>query len=163
MSLTKRAYFFIFLIFTVTLSIVSWALFGTSMKVNLDRGASEGACIEIDAIRITVTNYTFSTLLRASSKLEIFQNGRTSDVSRSKYDPFKNTIVFDMEVKPFSSKSLCFSIPYIANYINSYESDGKQIPQFSLAETMRKINARYQFEKEYQIYLTEKSYEFISN
>lgn len=138
-TFSKKKLLALLALFSTTFAL--WLSYGTHVEATIDPTFT--SCRPPQPIKITVKNYTFSTILRATFKTEFFRDGRTTDVSGF----WGGRITFDKAVAPFSTETMCVSHPYISKYMDSHKIEGRKSQFITLAETMAELNAYPSFQK----------------
>lgn len=134
-------------------------LYGQKIEVSIDQDDLARVCPPSSPIFVRVKNWTFSTVKNVNFRMEVYKGERSHNLlSNSNY-------ILDYVIKPFSSRSGCFSDEYTDNLIVRSDQDqqyaGEKYIRINTSKIVYEVNLASEFGSSHSVYITNIEYQML--
>lgn len=146
------------IIVVVGISLSVMALFyGQDIETSIDRDGLAKECPSSSPIFVRVRNWTFSTVKQVNFRMEIYKGQRSRNLLTN------SSYILDYVIKPFGSRSGCYSDEYTDRLVakKDQRDGGSDNVKVSLSDVIAEVNAAREFGSSHSVYITDVEYQML--
>lgn len=140
----------------ISLSVMAF-FYGQDIDASIDREGLAKECPPSSPIFVRVRNWTFSTVKQVNFRMELYKGQRSRNLLTN------SSYILDYIIKPFSSRSGCYSDEYTGRLMakKDQRDGGKEYAKVSLSDAIAGVNAAREFGSSHSVYITNVEYHIL--